>query len=128
MLGNLTVMGVCGSSVTTPGAPFLPGYLSMAIGTWTIPGTYPGVERVRWNAGGYDYIDPCPPGVVRREVFFGVTTFDGYPANQILAGGVGGPLPLTFIDQSNSLMPPNGAGGTIMNVPYVSDHILNLNL
>ncbi len=127
LLGNLAVFGVCGSSVTTPGIPFLPGFLSMGIGTWTIPGTYPGVERLRWNTGGYDYFDPCPPGgLLRREVFYGVTTIDGYPATQLLSFGPAGPLPLTFIDQSNSLALPSGPG-TVMNVPYVSDHILNLN-
>lgn len=57
-----------------------------------------------------------------------MTTIGGYPATQLLAGGPAGPLPLTFIDQSNSITPPpGGGGGTIMNVPYVSDHFLNLN-
>lgn len=124
MIGNLTIAGACGTTVTTPGGPFLPGFVSMGIGSWTIAGTYPGVERLRWNAGNYDYTDPCPP-LTRREVFFGVTTLGGYPATQLLAGGPAGPLPLTFIDQSNSLRPASGA--TTMNVPYVSDHILNLN-
>lgn len=123
-IANLTITGACGSSVTSPGGPFLPGFISMGIGSWTIPGTYPGVEALRWNTGGYDYGDPCLPGL-RREVFFGVTTLGGYPATQLTGGGPGAPLPLTFIDQSNSLTPPGG--GTTMNVPYVSDHILNLN-
>jgi hypothetical protein len=124
MIANLMITGVCGTSVTTPGGPFLPGFVSMGIGAWTLGGIYPGMENLRWNAGGYDYLDPCPPAL-RREVFFGVTTIGGYPARQLLAGGPAGPLPLTFIDQSNSLTPPGG--GTVMNVPYVSDHILNLN-
>jgi hypothetical protein len=88
-----------------------------------VPGTYPGVERLRWNAGGYDYGDPCI-GVLDREVFFGVTTLDGYDAFQLLTVGPGLPLPKTFIDQANSLRTD---GSTVMNVPYVSDHILNLN-
>jgi hypothetical protein len=83
------------------------------------------MESLRWNAGGYDYLDPCLP-LLRQEVFFGVTTLGGYPARQLLVGGPAGPLPLTFIDQSNSLAPP--VGGTLMNMPYVSDHIINLNL
>jgi len=124
LIANLMLNGVCGTSITTPGGPFLPGFISMGIGSWTIAGIYPGLERLRWNAGGYDYLDPCLPAL-RREVFFGVTTIGGYPATQILAGGLGAPLPLFFIDQSNSLTPPGG--GTTMNVPYVSDHILNLN-
>jgi len=124
LVANLTINGACGSTVTTPGGPLLPGYLSMGLGTWTIPGLFPGVEAVRWNAGQYDYVDACT-GVVTREVFYGATTIGGYQAFQLLVGGPAGPLPLTFIDQGNSLRPPNS--GLIMNVPYVSDHILNLN-
>lgn len=124
-IANLTVAGACGTSVTSPGGPFLPGFLSMAIGSWTIPGTFPGLEAVRWTAGGYDYVDPCI-GVLRQEVFYGATTIGGFTAIQLLVTGPGGPLPLTFIDQSNSLRPPT-ALGTIMNVPYISDHFLALN-
>ncbi len=122
LLANLFISGSCGTNVMTPGFPFLPGYLSMGIGSWTIPATFPGQEFLRWNAGGYDYVEGCI-GVVRQEVFFGVTTLRGYPANQVLCGGVGPTLPLTFIDQSNSLR----SGTTVMNIPYTSDHIINLN-
>ncbi|MSR62945.1 MAG: hypothetical protein EXS08_10925 [Planctomycetes bacterium] len=122
-IANLTIFGACGSLVTTPGAPFLPGFVSMGLGSWTIPGIFPGVEVLRWNTGGYDYTDACT-AAPRREVFFGATTIGGYPAFQLLAGGPGAPLPLTFIDQGNSL---RVGFGTTMNVPYVSDHILNLN-
>jgi hypothetical protein len=125
MIGNLTIFGTCGTTVTTPGIPYLPGFISMGIGSWTIPGVYPGVEVVRWNTGGYDFTDPCPP-LTRREVFYGATTIGGYPAFQLSSIGPPMPLPTTFIDQANSLTPPNGTG-TVMNVPYVSDHILNLN-
>jgi hypothetical protein len=118
---NLTIMGACGTSVTSPGGA-APGFISMGIGAWTIPGMYPGAENLRWNAGGYDYRDACT-GVLQVEVFFGVTTIGGFPATQLLAGGPAGPLPLTFIDQSNS----RRNAGTVMNVPYFSDHILNLN-
>ncbi len=123
LIARLDLAGACGTSITTPGGPFLPGFISMGIGTWTLPGLYPGVERLRWNAGNYDYADPCK-GLVRPEVFFGVTTIDGYPAFQITSGGPGLPLPPFFIDQANSL---TAAGATIMNVPYLSNHILNLN-
>ncbi len=122
LLAGLFISGVCGTSVTTPGGPFLPGFLSMGIGMWTDPTTFPGVEVLRWNCGGYDYFDPCDV-VMQQEVFFGVTTLQGYPANQVLCPGVGPPLPLCFIDQSNSLR----SGVTVMNIPYVSDHIINLN-
>ena len=122
-VGALNGGGVCGTAIATPASfPFLPGYLSMSIGSWTIPGAYPGLEDLRWSAGSYDYTDPCT-GAVRPEVFFGVTTLGGYPATQIL-GGPGLPLPLTFIDQANSI---RKGGGTVMNVAYLSDHILNLN-
>jgi hypothetical protein len=120
--GSLSGTGVCGTTIATPGGPFLPGFLSMGIGSWTIPGTYPGPEDLRWNAGGYDYLDPCT-GALRPEVFFGVTTLGGYPAVQVTSGP-GLPLPPIFIDQANSL---SLTGATLMNVPYVSDHILNLN-
>lgn len=125
MLGNLSVNGACGSTITTPGFPFLPGYISMGIGAWTIPGTFPGLEQLRWNAGGYNHFDACT-GALTQEVYYGVTTIGGFAAQQLLSTGVGGPLPLRFIDQANSLMPPTGPG-TVMNIPYVSDHILNLN-
>lgn len=123
---GLSITGACGSTVTTPGVPFLPGYLSMNVGTWTIGGMFPGVESLRWNVGGYDYGDPCVPQL-RQEVFYGVTTFGGYPANQLLSTGVGAALPPIFLDQSNSVVPPAGLA-TIMNVPYVSDHFIMLNL
>ncbi len=122
-IASLSLNGVCGTSVFTPGVPFLPGYISMGIGMWTLAGAYPGVERLRWNTGGYDYIDPCAD-VGDHEVFFGVTTIGGYPATQLLSSGPGGLLPLCFIDQANSLRVD---GTTVMNVPFISDHILNLN-
>jgi len=126
LLANLDVLGACGSSVNTPGGPLLPGFLSMGIGSWTIAGTFPGVEAVRWNAGQYNWFDSCT-GALQSEVFFGATTIGGYAAKQIVAPPqVPAPLPMTFIDQSNSLRPPLGVG-TVMNVPYISDHFLNLN-
>ena len=124
LIANLMLAGACGTTITTPGGPFLPGFISMGIGSWTIPGTYPGVERLRWNAGGYDYGDPCI-GTARREVFFGATTIDGWFALQLPSFGPGVPLPLTFIDQSNSLR--LNPAVTVMNLPYFSDHFLNLN-
>ena len=122
VLGSLAGGGTCGTTIGTPGGPFLPGFLSMGIGSWTLGGIYPGMEDLRWNVGGYDYTDPCT-GVVMPEVFYGVTTLGGYPAMQVTTMGPLMPLPLTFIDQSNSL----GGIGTVMNIPYVSDHVLNLN-
>lgn len=121
-LANMLIFGACGTFFNSPGGPFLPGFLSQGIGFWTDPLTYPGEEQLRWNAGGYDYVDPCT-GVAQPEVFFGVTTLFGYPARQILSGGGGGPLPPVFVDQGNSLR----GGATIMNTPYESDHIVNLN-
>lgn len=127
VVSDLNLAGACGTNINTPGGPFLPGFLSMEIGMWTDPTTYPGLEMLRYNAGGYDYIDPCL-GVVRQEVFYGVTTNRGFPARQILNSGVGLALPLIFIDQANSVTSVAGATGTTMNVPFRSEHVLNLNL
>jgi hypothetical protein len=123
-IATLDIAGVCGTSVTTPGGPFLPGYISKGIGMWTVPGTFPGLEVLKWTCGNYDYLDPCI-GVVRNEVFFGVATHRGWIAEQLLSTPVGGlPLPFIFVDQGNSLQ---GNLGTTMNRPYRSNHILNLN-
>ena len=112
----------CGTSIFTPGGPFLPGYVSMGLGSWIDPTTYPGIEVLRWNTGGYDYFDPCD-GVTRQEVFYGVTTLGGNFPVQMLSSGPGLPLPRNFVDQANSVR----AGGTVMNVNFRSNHILNLN-
>ena len=94
----------------------------MGIGMWNDPTQYPGVEILRWNAGGYDYRDPCT-GVTAREVFYGVTTMRGFAPTQILATGLGSPMPTIFVDQGSSKQ----HGATIMNVSFISDHILNFN-
>jgi len=121
-VSDLGLGGACGTTVTSPGGPYLPGYLSMGIGSWIDPTKYPGIEALRFSAGGYDYFDPCD-GLTRQEVFFGVTTLGGFPAASINSSGVGSPLPQTFIDQCSS---KRGAA-TIMNTPFRSDHFLNLN-
>lgn len=101
-------------------------FRSYPIGTWTNPAVFPGVEEVRWNTNDLQYVE-CT-GVGRQEYYFGVTTAGGYPAFTIpsIAPGVPAPLPLTFIDQANSVLLP--ANIVTRNVPYRSDHILNLNL
>ena len=121
----LVLDGACGTGIKTPGGPFLPGFLSMGIGSWTDFTTYPGLEVVRFNAFNGDYFEPCT-GTTKSEVFYGVTTIRGYPATEIINTGLGNPLPPTFIDQGNSIRLGNGVS-TVMNIPYVSDHILNLN-
>ncbi len=121
--GDLKVSGACGSTLTSTGSVLLPGYVTMGIGSWTVPGTFPGIEALRWTCGGYLYGDPCV-GVVRDEAFFGVATHGGWPANQLLSSGVGLSLPSIFIDQGNSL---RANLGPTLNRPYRSDHILNLN-
>ncbi len=123
VLGNLSGNGGCLTTIATSGAPFLPGFLSMGIGRWTVAGTYPGVEDLRWNAGGYDVTDPCT-GALAPEVYFGVTTLGGYPAAQVTTTGLGAGLPPIFIDQASSVGP---AGLAILNVPFRTDRILNLN-
>jgi len=120
---TLFLGGGCGTTLTTPGGPFLPGFLSMGIGSWVNPSVYPGLETLRWNAGGYDDTDPCS-GITQPKVFFGVSTLGGFPANQLTIGGIGPPLAPTFVDQSSSV---GGAVGVQMNVPYVSDEFIALN-
>ena len=123
---NLVASTPCGTSVTTPGGPFLPGYLSMGIGSWTDPLTYPGVERLRWNAGNYDWGDPCAT-TSRNELFFGVTTQGGYFAVTIPSNGTpGAPLPPTFVDQGSAWRNVS-SGNPGVNIPYKTDHLLNLN-
>jgi len=124
-VSELGISGACGTSVTS-GGPYLPSFISMSIGTWTDPLTFPGVERLRWNAGGYNYVDPCVPAI-RPEAFFGVTTMGGYPAQTVpsVAGTPSVPLLPTFVDQCNALR----SGTTVMNVRWrKSDHFLNINL
>jgi hypothetical protein len=120
--GPLTVAGTCGSSIGLPGFP-VPGFVSMGIGSWTLPGVYPGVEDLRWNVGAYADVDPCT-GVTRNAIFYGVTTLGGNGAVSILSGGLGPPLPLIFIDQADSISTP---GTAVANVPFRSEIVLNLN-
>lgn len=120
--GAMNVNGACGTTLT-PGIVVFPGFLSMGIGTWTNPLVYPGIEDVRWNVTEYVDTDPCT-GAVGTEFFFGVSTLGGNPAVQVNTTTPGVPLPLIFIDQSNSM---RIGGGPVLNVPYVSDHVLNLN-
>jgi hypothetical protein len=123
-LGALNGTGSCGTTITTPATvPFLPGYLSLGIGSWTIPGAYPGVEDLRWSVNCSDYLEGCT-GVTHSDVFFGVTTLGGYPATSVNSSGVVAFLPPTFIDMASSI---RAGGATVMNVPFRSDHILNLN-
>ena len=92
---------------------------------WAYLNQYQKRLRIRWSCGGYDYFDPCVANV-KQEVFYGVTTLRGYDARRILSGGVRGLLPLTFIDQGNSLRRADKFT-TQMNVLYATDHVLNLN-
>lgn len=124
-LAALNAGGNCGTQISTPGGPFLPGYLTMGIGMWTDVTRYPGLEIVKWNTGGYDRVDPCT-GNVRSEVYFGVSTIRGYDAFQVISSGIGADLKENFVDQGNSIWRADGLS-TIMNIRYVSDHILNLN-
>ena len=124
-ISDLGLGGSCGTSIFTPGGPYLPGYVSMGIGSWTAPGTYPGLEVLRWTTGGYDYFDPCT-GNTREEVFFGVTTLGGWSTARIVGTGTLFPISQTFVDQVNSLKKSDGTS-TTMNKGYLSDHVLNLN-
>jgi len=120
---NLLMNGSCGTQVVTTGVPFIPGFFSMGIGAWTTPGVYPGQENLRWNAGGYDDFDPCT-GVNIPGMYYGVTTLNGDPAFQLNTSTPSLPLPLTFVDQANSI---RAGGGPVRNTPFLSDLILNMN-
>ncbi len=120
-VADLFIDGDCGTTVN-PSGQFLPGFVSMGIGTWTDPTVYPGKEALRWSMGEYSYFDPCT-GKTRLEIFHGATTLGGYPARSILTSGQSISLPLTFIDQSNAMR----KGKTSNNLPFISEHILNLN-
>jgi hypothetical protein len=120
--GALLVNGSCGT-VMNSSTTLFPGFLSMSVGSWTNPAVYPGVEDVRWNLTEFLDSDPCT-GVTGTEFFFGVTTLGGNPAVQVNTATPNAPLPLTFIDLANSMR----LGGTpLLNLPHLSDHVLNLN-
>ena len=119
--GQLVLAGGYGSVL----APF-PGsdpFRSFAIGQWTNPTAYPGVEEVRWNCSEEQWID-CS-GVGRQEYYYGVTTIGGEPAYSFNVSFPSAPLGLTFIDQSNSALLPGGTA--TRNRPFRSDHVFNLN-
>jgi hypothetical protein len=123
LIADVRIQTACGTGAANPPiGPLLPGYVSMGIGTWTNPNAYPGVQALRWNVAGYDYFDACI-GTPQHEVFYGVTTIGGYPATEIAGGVPGAALPPIFIDQVNSL---NAGGSTVMNVPFVSRHFIEL--
>lgn len=124
LIADLNVQGPCGTSARNPVVgPLLPGFVSMGLGTWTNPNAYPGVQALRWNLGGYDYTDACASSF-QHEVFYGVTTLGGFQAFQLIGGMPGAALPPVFIDQASAQKP---GGNTVMNVPFNSYHILNLN-
>jgi hypothetical protein len=123
-ISDVAIAGSCGTTVNSITTP-LPGYVTMGLGIWTDPTKFPGPEILRWNAAAYAYGDPCD-GVVRNEVFFGVTTHRGWPAETVpdpVFPSV--PLPGIFVDPGNSLL--GVLGNVTMNRPYRSNHILNLN-
>lgn len=122
-LSTLRGHSFCGT-IFDSSSSILPGLVSKGIGSWTDPNTYPGVEYLRWNIGSYVYTDRCTD-VTRREVFYGVSTFRGFDAFQLLTAGPGVDLPETFVDQGNSIRFPGNT--TTANVTYVSDHIINFN-
>ena len=125
-MAQMTIKGYFGSAAQSS-SQMVNGFVSMGIGSWTAVGVYPGVEDVRWTIAEYEYFEPCT-NESRTEIFHGVTTLGGYRAQAISypapsTGNYGVPLGKTFIDQSNALR----KGRTSMNLPFKSDHILNLN-
>ncbi len=116
------------SSTALSSNKLMTSFVSMGIGSWTDPNVYPGAEDVRWTIAEYEYYEPCTNDT-RTEIFHGVTTLGGYQAwnvsvnkpNQV--GFWTEYLPTVFIDQSNALR----RGKLSMNLPFKSDHVLNLN-
>jgi hypothetical protein len=100
------------------------GFKSVAIGAWTNPLVYPGPEELRWSTSELMWVDGCT-GIASIEPFFGVTTGGGFFPYQLTGGGFLA-LPDVFVDQSSSKSIPPGA--PLLNLPYRSDHMLNLNL
>lgn len=100
-------------------------YKSVAIGRWTNPGVFPGVEEVRWTTSDLVWTEGCTT-LTTFEPFYGVTTSGGFPAWQIDTTGLVTPLAPMFIDQSSSRQMPFNT--PVRNIPSRSYHILNLNL
>ena len=121
------VQGGCGSQASTTSSEMLPGsgIISMSIGTWTDPNIYPGVEGLLWNVAEYTYADACT-AKTQVEIFYGVATLGGFDARSITVNGIHTPLPSTFLDQANSIRRKKHK--TVGNIPFVSSHIINLNL
>jgi len=115
--------GVFGTAFST--LPGMNDYKSVAIGTWTNPNVYPGVEELRWSTSTLRWFETCT-GAQQIEYFFGATTTGGYPAFVPGTSGLIVPLPPMFVDQSNSKF--STANVSTRNIPFRSDHILNLNL
>ena len=120
---DIFIAGNCGTQIIGSGGVTLPAFLSMGIGGWTDPNTYPGTERLRYNVGDYTVFDGCT-GTTSHEYAFGVTTMEGNNAWQLTVNGIGGPLPLTFIDQVNNHRP---GGGAVLNLPAQASRVINLN-
>ncbi|HIF41650.1 MAG TPA: hypothetical protein EYQ74_11200 [Planctomycetes bacterium] len=143
-IAHMTITGNFGSAAQSNNQ-MVSELVSMAIGSWTNQSVYPGVEDLRWTIAEYDYYDPCA-NETRKEIFHGVTTRGGYeawginydpnyvPNLEIWEDWNGSWNPPFFnfemvrlgsvlIDQSNALR----KGRTSMNLPFKSDHILNLN-
>ena len=121
-VSDMAISGTCGTSAVSS-TKFFNGYVSMGIGAFNDPATYPGLETLSWSVAELIYQDPCV-STNKREAFFGVSTQGGYKAQSIQTAGPPIGLPSTFIDMANSTR----KGNLVLNEPFRSGHILNFNL
>lgn len=121
-VSDMTIWGNCGTSAVSS-TKYLNGYVSMGIGAFSDPATYPGLETLSWNVAELTFVDPCA-STNTIEAFFGVSTQGGYKAQSIQTAGPPISLPTTFIDMANSTR----KGKLTLNETFRSGHILNFNL
>lgn len=99
--------------------------ISKSIGSWTLPGTFPGVEQLRIDHALCDVEQECPQTFVGTQWFFGVRTDGGFAGSDLTRFGVGVPLDPEYVDMGNAKVYPGFA--TTTNVRYVSDIIIAIN-
>ena len=86
---NMRAGSVCGSDArtlnVTPNAPW-PDLLTISLGNFSDPNLYPGDEQLRVDEGLFLYRDACAESV-DYEVFYGVETKNGFPAQPLEGAG-----------------------------------------
>ncbi len=117
---DLRFNGACGSNGFTL-VPAVVPFLQKRIGSWIVPGTFPGQEDLNIDMGNIEYQDGCT-GTFSTEFFEGVTTIGGYPS--VTYGAV--PLGRQAIDLGSSNRNPANLVRQVGR-PHVTQYLLNLN-